>query len=258
VCAREVLLRAMESLPDRLRDWRTRSGARALLIDLDDTLLDTEALFVRSFATCVSRIRERRPERAHEEVAGRIRDVNVASYERMGANLARRWPWVAEQLRAEFAPRDVALERELVAALAEIQASVPAEHAGARDTLRHFRQAGFAVAVVTHACVQWTQRKLAGTQLDALVDHVHVAHEDGVKDAAAWSRAMVDLAVGPGEAIVVGDSLRSDIRAGFSAGVRRLVWIRRSDGWQHAHVGALPEGARTVASVGDVPAALVS
>jgi FMN phosphatase YigB (HAD superfamily) len=248
----------MEELPDRLRDWRTRSGARALLIDLDDTLLDTEALFVRSFATCADRIAERRPERAREEVAARIRAVNVASYERMGANLARRWPYVAEQLRAEFAPHDAALERELRAALAEIQASVPAEHAGARETLRHFREAGFSIAIVTHACVQWTQRKLAGAQLEALVDHVHVAHEDGVKDAGAWSRAMVDLAVAPGEAIVVGDSLRSDIRAGFSAGVRRLVWIRRSDGWHHAHVGSLPDGARTVGGVGDVPAALVS
>jgi putative hydrolase of the HAD superfamily len=248
----------MEASLHRLRDWRGRSGVRALLIDLDDTLVDTEAVFVRSFASCVDRISERRPERARDEIAARMSAVNVESYERLGANLARRWPYVAERLRMEFAPRDAALEDELRTALLEILASVPAEHSGARNTLDLFRRAGFEIAVVTHACARWTERKLAGAGLAPFVDRVHVVDEDGAKDAAAWAAAMAGIAVAPDEAVVVGDSLRSDIQAGFAAGVRRLVWIRRANGWQHARVGALPDGAMTVERLGDVPAALIS
>jgi putative hydrolase of the HAD superfamily len=248
----------MEPLRERLRSWRTRGRVRALLIDLDDTLIDTEALFVRSFATCVDRIAARRPDRARDEIAERLRAVNVESYERMAANLARRWPWVAAKLRSELAPADAALEAELGEALGGILGGLPAELPGARDTLALFRGAGFTIAVVTHACAHWTERKLAASGLEPFVDRVYVVDEDGAKDAAAWSKAMAELGVAPDESLVVGDSLRSDIRAGFAAGVRRLVWIRRAEGWQHTRVGELPECARTVACVGDVPEALLS
>jgi len=93
------------------------------------------------------------------------------------------------------------------------------------------------------------------------VDFVHASGSVGVgkSDPAFFRMALERAGVLPGESLMVGDSLRADVRGALGAGMH-AAWLARSDE-QHPDPlapGELPEGVPVIGSLADVPELVVA
>ena len=121
---------------------------------------------------------------------------------------------------------------------------------GAAAVLEALRQRQVVIAVLTNHYSEVEQRqKLADCGLTHLVDRLFVSAEMGLTkpDPAAFEAVLEACGTGAAEAVMVGDSLTTDIAGARAAGLR-AVWLNR-------HGGRAPEDARVVVLESLEPAA---
>jgi mannitol-1-/sugar-/sorbitol-6-phosphatase len=182
---------------------------RALLLDLDGTLVDSEPLqregYRRFFASRgwpqpdLSLFTGRRAEDVLPTLTGPWQDHDPLA--------------IAREIGA-LVPRDVP----------------PDEVPGAVDLLRAARDAGIRVAIVTSAGPAWVSRAVAdGLGLLELVDVVVTADDvvDGKPDPAGFRLACERLGIDPAHALAAEDSV-AGVAAAAAAGVGRVVGITTS------------------------------
>ena len=230
---------------------------RALLLDLDDTLIVEEPAAVAAFAATASVAAERHPlDAAALALAARARareiwraaphhpfcrQIGISSWE----GLFCRYEGDGDELRAlrSWAPgyRREAWRRaltdqgvdddHLAAELGErFGADRRALHetfadaAPALDALR----ADYALALVTNGASCWQREKLAASGLADRFEVVVVSGELGTAkpDPAVYAHALSELGAEPGDAVMVGDSLRNDVDGALAAGLG-AVWVNR-------------------------------
>lgn len=143
-----------------------------------------------------------------------------------------REPDVAAMIDAAFAGHGVTLEPARRDEFWK-RTYIPARHFGctlfpdAADTLRAVRARGVRVGVVTNRPhrAEFFRRDLHDYQLAQLVDAVVCSADVGYfkPHAAPFERALEMLGVAPGEAVMVGDSLESDISGAKVLGLT-TVW----------------------------------
>jgi putative hydrolase of the HAD superfamily len=209
----------------------TPSALKAVLFDLDDTLVTTRAGDVRRFA----RVREL----VRRQVPGIDLERFTESYWRCDA--ARRPDadsgaiGYREFRQARFA---AALEQWCVppATLVEAyEAACDAAIDGCRlfhdalACLRDLRERGVRLALVTNGPSDAQRRKLAATGLDSAFDVIVVSAELRVTkpDARIYRHACRELGVAPGQAAMVGDSHPNDVAGALAAGLAAAVWLVR-------------------------------
>ena len=102
-----------------------------------------------------------------------------------------------------------------------------ADAAPALDALR----ADHALALVTNGASCWQREKLAASGLADRFDVVVVSGELGTAkpDPVVYAHALSALGAEPGDAVMVGDSLRNDVDGPLAAGLR-AVWLNRDGG----------------------------
>lgn len=197
---------------------------RALLLDLDDTLIDRAAAFRRWLEDLLARHPAAFPAPAADLAAllalddGGRRDRR-SFYEGL---LARHEALVAagftpERLQADLGERlevAVAPDPRVVAAVARLRAR------------------GVRLAVVTNGPSQLQRRKLARSGVEAHLDAVVVSGEVGVSkpDPAIFAHALAALDVAAADAVMVGDDPRRDVVGGAAVGLR-TVWVSRGAPW---------------------------
>lgn len=193
---------------------------KAILFDLDDTLLSRRAAVKRMF----QRIQSRWYGAAlPAEALGRFLAWDGDGY---GSK-----PDMFAALFAAYPPkRSMAIEDALALWDREFPScfALPPEH---RVWLVALRER-YRLAIVTNGATQVQWAKVRQTDLQELVDAVIVSEEAGFwkPDARIFQLALERLGVAPEEALFVGDNLKNDIAGAQAAGMR-AVWIR-------------PEGAR--------------
>ena len=92
---------------------------------------------------------------------------------------------------------------------------------GVVETLKHYREAGVPLAVVTNKAAAFTEPLLEATGLRPLLDVVISGDTAPAKkpDPAPVRAALEAMGVAPERAVLVGDS-RNDVEAGLNAGCR--------------------------------------
>jgi putative hydrolase of the HAD superfamily len=217
---------------------------KAILLDLDDTILDDSGDTVRCWRDAC---------RAHESELG---DQGVSTLI-LAIERVRRWYWSdAERHRVgrldlgasrrevvELALREVRIEcadldglRE-DAAVADLAAKVAAWYGSERDrsmslfedaidTLRWLRDRGSSLALLTNGNGAAQRRKVDRFGLEPWFDAILIEGELGYgkPDERVYRLALERLDVGPGSAWMVGDNLEWDVAAPQRLGIVG-IWI---------------------------------
>jgi len=252
---------------------------RAVLFDLDETLIEEDAVVAEAFAATAARAAERYdadPARLAADARVRARElwraapgydwcarIGISSWEGLHGRfegdvpeLAALRAWAPEFRRAAWAAAledqridDPALAQELADRYVAERAArhrVYPDAAPVLDALAATHRLG----LVTNgaSCVQWDKLRASGfaDRFASVVVSAEVGA--GKPDPAPFRRALRELGAEPADAVMVGDNLKRDIAGAENAGLR-AVWLDRR------HRPA-PPGVTTIHTLADLPRAI--
>jgi putative hydrolase of the HAD superfamily len=230
---------------------------RAVVFDLDDTLLDTRGLESEMLVGLCAAVNEELPGVEFDHLRARFRDgrdnlyervlsgeLDIPSYRRLHLiAVCEPWGEPSEALQATATRlRDEQLGRARFV-----------EHA--IDLLRQLRGAGVRTGLLTNGPSWMQRRKVELLGLEAELDVIGISEELGAAkpDPAAFAATLELLASAPEETVMVGDHLDWDVRGALAAGMRGAVWVAGDEDEREP-----PPGAMKVARLGEVPAALAA
>ena len=215
---------------------------KALIIDLDDTILDSDS---NADEVWLEVCREFAPR------------LGVVSARDLHASVmdAREWLW-GDLERARRARLDLPQARRdlltrALTRLAILDATVVDEMSdrysylrdeklkpfpGAIDALRRLSDTGISMALLTNGSSESQRGKIDKHGLDEFFDHIQIEGEFGIgkPDERAFRNALRALGVSPAEAWMIGDNLDFDIHAAQQLGIYAI--------WVDAHGNGLPDG----------------
>lgn len=218
-------------------------GVTTAFVDLDDTLVDTQAVYI--------------------ERMNRVADMVVGDLQR--DEFTQRWRQRIMENRHKYFVDPVIMRVSFDEIAGEIEEGVraavyeelrsiyeedtPLVFDGVDEFLRDLKSAGLRVCVVTHASEEWTGRKLSANNLSDLVDVVYCIKVDGPKSEAEWAEVYEKEGVTVNRVIVVGDSISSDVWPNLKLGLPadRMVRVRTTYNY---HGDEVPEYVWEVDGVG--------
>ena len=230
---------------------------KAVLFDLDDTLVDTDG----SYQTSIVRLCK---ELAAEH-AGLTADDVRSTYIDISNTF-----WSSAPASAFVSRRSIRLDRWHQALLrCGLNDLTVAESAALRyETYRRESTAAFSethlvlqrlsgqarFAVITNGAGDGQHEKLATAGLHEYFEAIFISGEVGIAkpDPAIFHLALTQLGVAPEEAVMVGDSLTIDVAGARAAGIT-AVWLNR-DGRQPEAGDPAPD--YEIASLSELPALL--
>ncbi len=208
----------------------------AILFDLDDTILEFEAVAAPAW------------EDVTERFAGEFGGVGPEAVRRSIAAVSRAW-WsdperhrqgrldlantrranVAEALRAlgiGFEDAEDALPGRIAAAFAETRTAAMRPFAGAVESLRRFASTGVPMALVTNGDTAGQRAKIERFDLARFFRCIVIEEEFGAgkPDERVFRHALAALGAGPRQAWMVGDNLRWEIEPCRRLGLH-TVWV---------------------------------
>lgn len=183
---------------------------RAVILDLDGTLIDSNWLHLRSWRIALERLGLEVPDQKIVDRLG-LRTLDIARdlVSSHGENAVARLAELKMQLFEEAWRREVKSRR------------------GALEILRMIRAGGLRSAVASSNAAERILNTLRHFGMERLVDSVVGIDEvqEGKPNPALVTVAMRKLAVGPNQTIYVGDS-KYDIEAGRAAGARTALIVQ--------------------------------
>ena len=209
---------------------------KALIIDLDDTILDSDGNADDIW------------HQVCQEFASRFGSVSAKDLHAAVMD-AREWLW-GDLERARRARLDLPQARRdlltrALTRLAILDAAVVDEMSdrysylrdeklkpfpGAVDALRRLRDTGARMALLTNGSSESQRGKIDKYGLEEFFDHIQIEGEFGVgkPDELAFRNALDALGVGPEDAWMIGDNLDFDIHAAQQLGIY-AVWMDAQD-----------------------------
>ena len=197
---------------------------RAVLFDLDDTLIDRRASLGRLTEVMASDYAGQLTTVDPRALYPIIRSVDGGGYQprvRVAEDLARLLPW-------RNAPTPSELARFWEARFPAC--SQPSD--GVYETLAWLRAQNLKIGIVTNGRTTAQERKIAHLGLAELVDAVIVSETVGIRkpDPRIFGLALDRLRVANSEAWFVGDNPANDVLGATAAGLT-AVWFRRDNDW---------------------------
>jgi putative hydrolase of the HAD superfamily len=230
---------------------------RAVVFDLDDTLLDTTGLEREMLVELCAAARAELPGVEFDDLRARYRDgrdhlyervltgeLDIASYRRLHLiAVCEPWGEPSEALH-ETAIR---LRDEQLGGSRFVEDAI--------ELLRSLRGAGVRTGLLTNGPSWMQRRKVELLGLEAELDAIGISEELGASkpDPAAFTATLELLASAPEDTVMVGDHLDWDVRGALAAGMRGAVWVAGDEDEREP-----PPGAMKVARLGEVPAALAA
>jgi 2-haloalkanoic acid dehalogenase type II len=213
-------------------EWTSKMLPRALLFDLDDTLLETYPAHSAALNLSCERAAELHPGWTPEqlrEAFHRVYRVLEAQMEagtlHFSSNLTCRTRTWEETLRSCGLPPDVGEELARVylderRKRYRLYEDVPAVLESLADR--------YALVLVTNGLGDLQREKIEAVRLERWFRRLAISGEVGSwkPDPGIFRRALELAGVEPHEAVMVGDSLERDVRGARSLGIR-TVWVRR-------------------------------
>jgi putative hydrolase of the HAD superfamily len=255
---------------------------RALLFDLDDTLVVEEGAAVAAFAATAAVAAEHHaidPRAFAADARSRARElwragpayafcrrIGISSWEGLwcryegdAGELRALRAWAPEFRReawrralADQGVDDEALAAELGERFGDERRRLCENFADAAPTLGALRD-DHALALVTNGASCLQREKLAASGLadrfDALVVSGDIGR--GKPDPAIFAHALRALGAEPGDAVMIGDNLEKDIDGALAVGLQ-AIWVNRDGGERPADRPDL----REIAGLDELPAAL--
>ena len=218
-----------------------------VLFDLDDTLIDTNLVFVKKVHAVLDHLSSSLSIDP-EKLSRRFKAEQIKAHNKVAVNPEKLWPTILEKCGGIFGWEDE-VTKEAFKSLMEIYTTLPKVLSGTVSTLEALKKAQKYLGVVTHASREWTDFKLEGLDLDKFFEHVELFDTNIHKSVSAWENAIKAFKIEPSNALVVGDSVKGDIQAAYKVGVRNLVWVNRDEAWDHYKKGKLPNGTIEIGGI---------
>ncbi len=208
---------------------------RAILFDLDDTLLDTHGASAAALnATCVLAA-EHCPGLAEAAIRDAFREVIHATDRALelgrisfaSAPELHRYRWRETLARCGGSPEHAAALGDCYAAARRAAHRLYPEVAEVLPGLLRVYQ----VALLTNGPADFQREKIAAIELGRWIGTYFISGELGFWKPypQIFEHALTELGRRPGEVVMVGDSLRHDIAGAAAVGLR-TVWVNRH-GW---------------------------
>lgn len=209
---------------------------RAVIFDLDGTLLNRKAAFEAYMADQASRFAARLGS------IGRERYLDVAFRTDQNGTAPRTTAF--REMAAELG-LDAELTTDLIA---DYKAGFPGTcrlFPGALECLSSLRASGMQLGLITNGSVSMQTQKVDAARLGPLLGAILISEGEGLRkpDQAIFHRAAERLQVTPLECVFVGDNPDADVRGAKRAGMR-AVWVR--DPWWN------DEPKEADAAIGDI------
>lgn len=196
---------------------------RAVLFDLDETLLDRSTSLVAFLTDQYARFRERLGVAAFAQ----WRDRFLALDDRGRVWKSNVYPAILDAFGG-----DAACAAEL---LADYEVNC-CRHAlatpGMGETLQALRTRGLALGIVTNGQTDFQTRHIDALQLGSMVDAILISEAEGLRkpDPTLFQRAADRVGVSTAQCLFVGDDPVNDILGAHNAGMR-TVWLHGGRNW---------------------------
>lgn len=190
---------------------------RAVLFDLDRTLIDRDTAIRRLFQAQWQRVRA-------EVASGQTEEMFVARLLALDNKGYANKTEVYERIVLEFMlPLGLAAELENV--FRENYGRSVETFPDTLATLSSLYRKGYGLGVITNGTVRVQQAKIESTGLQAFMNVVLISETEGIKKPhpEIFQRALRRLQVAPDEAVFVGDNLVADVLGAKAAGMK-AVW----------------------------------
>lgn len=221
---------------------------KAILFDLDDTLYpyhpSHEAGLDRAVDFLCGPL-----DLDGAELRRRYYEVRQRATDRLGPVAASHsrhlyFKWMVEEARGACRP---ALSLEATEAYWSGALEQMAPSPGCLELLETLRGAGLELAILTDLTVDIQLRKLEALGLADYFPRVMTSEESGrdKPDPAGFRRLLEQLAMGPGEVVMVGDNAVNDVQGAHALGIQPL-WI------SHGRERPLPEGCWQVPDLAEL------
>lgn len=205
---------------------------RALLLDLDDTILEDSGNTARCWRdaclACRSELGDRDPAELHQQIE-RTRAWFWADPERhrqgrLDLDAAART--VVARALAESGPANANLAATIAAMYRQRREATAQPFPHAVETLRWLREMGCRLALVTNGRGTTQRDKVTRFSLEELFDAILIEGELGFgkPDPRIYARALEGLAVAAGDAWMVGDNLECDVEQPQKMGLQG-IWL---------------------------------
>ena len=218
---------------------------KAILFDMDNTILANDSTSPKSWGQAFARFASRLGGLDVQEFAGAMNEIRPRmqgdpmwdQWARFNVAASRR-----ELVALVFSHLGVNAGEtadEVANAYAEIREASLEVFPGAIGTLKHIREMGKGMALITNGLSNIQRGKVNRFGLEPFFDCIIIEEEFGVgkPDPRVFQHALDQLAVQPWETMMVGDNLETDIAGAQSLGIYG-VWVD----WKG---GGLPESSST-------------
>lgn len=232
-----------------LKEWLQGHGVKAVLFDLDDTLLDTCTWERGHERIYLSYVGQKLSEIAPDEFEASFHKAHRAAYLTNSVH-SDRWRAIVSTLFDQYGPQAGRVFEDALPILMHIYEDSPPLFPGSQYTLSVFRNASDKVGLVTHAEEAYTYQKLKIHGLLSYFDVVQIADARKYKSKSDWKRAIDALEVRPEEVLVIGDNIKGDIQAAREVGVKYTVALPSS--WSVYAEGEIPDGTIQAKNIADV------
>ena len=235
----------------RFNDWRRNNNIQLFLLDLDDTLCDTQSVFNRQISLACNYLANNSPLPENNVWEKEIRSINDIYFEQYGVN-PNRWNQVVDTLSNKYL-----LHFQVASYVKEIFQDIyttPLQFkVGAKEGLDFFKKTDTPMAIVTHANKDWTWRKYNWLGLNKYLDwnDVYIVDENGHKTPQSWQSALNYFKIQASDCVVVGDSPRSDINPATSIGIRHSFLVKNSNSWS-IHQQEVPKETKIINNLSDI------
>lgn len=236
-----------ESSP--LEGWLDAHGIKAVLFDLDDTLLDTFAWEMAHEDQYLNEVNHRLPAISLDVLTPMFRTAHTEGMKKHSVHRDRFTATVDYISESQGEEVGKAFKAALPV-LFHIYEGAPELLPGALDVLDQFTKTGRKLGLVTHAEADFTHQKLSMRNLRSYFDVVRVADARGAKTLEDWKAAIEVLGIKPEEALVIGDNISGDILAAKKAGVTYTAVLPSP--WDIHREGHIPEGAIQAITIAEV------
>ena len=238
-----------QSEAGKLRTWLDVHGVKAVIFDLDDTLIDMfawEQIHEREFLGYVG---QRLPEISPAELKDSFDRANHEAYVTHSVHRDR-WYEVLRKLSAQYGEDSGRTFTMALPILMHVYEDVPPMLPGARATIDMFRTAVEKLGLVTHAEEVFTNLKLDTHNIRSYFDVIQIADAHGKKTSNDWQAAVDALGVKPEETLVIGDNVVGDIQAAHKIGVKYTVVLPSP--WENYTQGHVPDQTIRAKNISDV------
>ena len=204
-----------------------------LIFDLDDTLVDTSAIFYAARESFVAFMREKRaPESLTREILSDVEDRNLARFgyvsERSIVSMRETYEYLAE--RGKLVPSSADLRR-IAAISGKGLYAMPKPMPYAKRLLA-WCATRFRLAMVTRGSIALQQAKLSFLGVHARFEIVRVVN---LKTADVFAKVADAMHVRPDVCVSIGDSMRFDILTALQVRMRAIhvIYPRPAIQWEH-------------------------